>query len=486
MQQIEIDYESKWYAMATVSMGVFLATIDASIVNVAQPTLQQALNTSFALVQWVVLAYLLVLTTLMLSMGRLADILGKKQLYLVGFIVFTASSALCGLAPSVEWLIAGRIVQAVGAAMIMAIGPAIITESFPAAERGKALGIIGAVVSIGIVFGPVAGGLILQALSWHWIFFVNVPIGIIGSFMVIRFVVSITPDGNQRFDYSGAAIMCISLLLLLLGLTIGQEVGFAAPAVLALMGVSLIGFVVFVLVEQRVAQPMIDLDLFRVKPLSIGVLNGFLVFVLIGGLLYLMPFYLKHILHHDDLTTGLLLAALPIGLGITSPISGMLSDRFDTNIITLIGLIVLLVGFLFASTIDAHTTMVGYVVRFLPIGLGLGFFQSPNNSAILGVAPRHQLGIVSSMLGLSRTLGQTVGIPVLNALWVSRTMLATGDTFEGDVTLAPVDAQIMGLHETFIVIIAIQVLAVLLGLWLLFQQPAKQTQPEQPEHVIVP
>ena len=205
----QIDYSRKWYVFAGVAMGIFLSTIDGSIVNVALPTLVQELDTHLATVQWVVLAYLLALGTLMLSMGRLGDMIGKKSIYVVGFVIFTLGSVLCGLAPNVYWLIGFRVVQAVGGAMIMALGMAIVTESFPPSERGRALGLTGSMVSIGIVLGPTVGGLILSALSWHWIFFVNLPVGIVGTLMVIRFVPARRPAGRQRFDLAGAAdLLC--------------------------------------------------------------------------------------------------------------------------------------------------------------------------------------------------------------------------------------------------------------------------------------
>jgi MFS family permease len=187
-----VDYRRKWHAMAAVGTGVFLATVDSSIINVSLPTLVRALNTEFAVVQWVVLAYLLTVTSTMASIGRLADMVGKKSIYMIGFIIFTFGSALCGLSPSVKWLIGFRVLQATGAAMIMALGAAIVTEAFPPIERGKAMGMIGSIVSIGIVMGPALGGVILSALSWRWIFYVNLTTGFI-SFVGLGGTVILLP-----------------------------------------------------------------------------------------------------------------------------------------------------------------------------------------------------------------------------------------------------------------------------------------------------
>ncbi len=215
MQQA-IDYNRKWYVMAAVAMGIFLSTIDGSIITVVLPTLVRELNTDFPIVQWVVLAYLLTITTLLLMMGRLGDMLGKRRMYASGMVIFTIGSILCGLSPSAYWLIGFRVIQGLGASMTMALGTAILTEAFPPTERGKALGISSTMVAIGIVMGPVIGGLILDVLSWHWIFFMNVPVAALGVLLVLRHVQAIRPPGGQRFDFAGAGALFAGLLTLLL------------------------------------------------------------------------------------------------------------------------------------------------------------------------------------------------------------------------------------------------------------------------------
>ncbi len=230
------DYSKKWPIMAAVSMGIFLATIDGSIVNVALPTLEAELNTSFSLVQWVVVGYLLVITTLLLSFGRWADMIGKKKIYIAGYIIFTLGSLFCGLSSSIYMLIASRLFQAVGASMQMALGMAIVTEAFPPNERGKALGFTGLMVSLGIIAGPTLGGVILGSLSWHWIFFVNLPVGILGTMMVIRFVPNVIPGIKQKFDFIGAALLLVSLSSLTIGLTLGELNGISNPAGIFIAG----------------------------------------------------------------------------------------------------------------------------------------------------------------------------------------------------------------------------------------------------------
>jgi EmrB/QacA subfamily drug resistance transporter len=465
LQQPPIDYSRKWYVMAAVAMGVFLATIDGSIVNVALPTLVKALHTEFAIVQWVVLAYLLTVTTLMLTMGRLGDMLGKKPLYTLGFVIFTSSSVLCGLSGTVQALIGFRILQAVGSAMMMALGTAIVTEAFPPSERGKALGIIGSMVSIGIVVGPVVGGLLIDALSWNWIFFVNLPVGIVGTAMVLRFVPTLQPPGGQRFDLPGALALFASLLCLLVALTRGQQVGFAEPAILALFAAWLVLLLAFVAVERRVSQPMIDLGLFRNRLFDVNLLTGLATFICMSGTIILMPFYLENVLGYSPRSVGLLLAIVPVAVGFTAPLSGALSDRVGTRPITVVGLALVLAGFAAVSTLRLETTALGYVLRFLPVGIGLGTFQSPNNSAVMGAVPRAWLGVASGLLALTRSLGQTTGIAALGAIWAGRVAYHAGGVLPGGATTAPAAAQVAALGDTFQVTLVLIALALLLATW---------------------
>ena len=405
----EVDFRRKWHAMAAVGVGVFLATVDGSIINVSLPTLVRSLDTEFAVVQWVVLGYLLTLTTFMLSIGRIADIVGKKSIYMLGFVVFTVGSALCGLAVSVYWLIAFRVLQAVGAAMIMALGAAILTEAFPPEERGKAMGLIGAIVSVGIVIGPALGGVIIGTLSWRWIFYVNLPVGVLGTILVARNVPDFKPAGQQRFDYLGALTLCLSLLTLLLGMTFGQQQGFFTPIFGLMIGLWLLLLIIFIRIETKVSQPMIDLKLFGNMLFSINLATGFISFVGLAGVMILMPFYLENILGYKITHVGLLMGIVPVMLGITAPFAGALSDRAGTRRITVIGLAIMLVGFLAAGTLTQNTSAWGYLIRMSILGLGIGTFISPNNSAIMGSASRRQLGVVSGFMAVTRTLGQTVG-----------------------------------------------------------------------------
>lgn len=465
-----VDYSRKWYVMSAVGSSVFLATVDGSIVNVALPTLVRDFGTTFAIVQWVVLAYLLTQTVLILGIGRLGDMIGKKIIYTSGFVVFTISSVLCGLAPAVYWLIGFRVLQAVGAAMMLALGSAIITEAFPPSERGRALGLIGSVVSVGIITGPVLGGLLIEELSWHWIFFVNLPVGIVGTWLAWRFVPDIKPTSRQPFDYGGAFTLFVTLLALLLALTLGQDNGFTTPPILILFGISAIFLVLFVWIQTHVDQPMVEPSLFKNKLFSINLVTGFMIFVAIAGALILLPFYLENVLGYNTRDVGLLLAVMPLALGIAAPISGSLSDRLGVRPITISGLLVLLIGYVSLSSLSTDTGTWGYLLRLLPIGIGMGIFQSPNNSAVMGAVSRQRLGVASGLLTLTRTLGQTTGIAILGAVWAGRVIFYEGGLIEGGATAASAAAQVAGLQDTFLMIVVIIVGALGLSIWGLYQE----------------
>ncbi|HEY7472985.1 MAG TPA: MFS transporter [Gemmatimonadota bacterium] len=459
----EVDYSRKWWVMLAIAMGIFLGTIDGSIVNVALPTLVEDLDTTFPVVQWVVLAYLLALATLVLAIGRLGDIVGKKPIYASGFAVFTLGSMLCGLSPSIGWLIGFRIFQALGAAMIFALGFAIVTEAFPREERGRALGINGAIVSIGIVLGPTLGGLLIDSLGWRWIFYVNLPVGIVGTITAVRYVPKVPPEGGERFDFLGGGVFLVTLLSLLLGLTFGQTHGFGHALPLGLLTLAAAALPVFVAIERRAEHPMLDLSLFRNRLVSVNLFAGWASFAAIGGVFILLPFYLERVLGHSPAETGLLLASVPLGLGLAAPAAGSISDRIGPWPVILVGLATLLASYFLMLTLDTRTGALAYLVTMVPVGLGMGIFQSPNNSAIMGAVPPRRLGVTSGLLTITRITGQLTGISVLGAVWAARVASHAGA--RGEPSAASARAQVAGLRETMLVSAVLIGVSLALAVW---------------------
>jgi EmrB/QacA subfamily drug resistance transporter len=442
------DTARQWWVLIAVGLSLFLGSVDGSIVNVALPTLMEDFQANFPAVQWVVLAYLLGLTVLMVSMGRLADMIGKKRVFATGIVLFLLGSALCGLATHIYWLIAFRFLQSIGAAMILALGTAILTEVWPSYKRGQAIGFAAGFISLGIVIGPAIGGVMLQYLSWHWIFYVNIPIGALSFILVLLYVPPLRPRGKREsFDIAGAATLGIGLLCLTLGITLGQTGGFTVPPVLALFAAAAVLLLLFVWLETRVHYPMLDLSLFREPQFSLNLFTGTIIFVAISGVVLLLPFYLSLVLNLPLLQVGLYMAIVPLAMTVLQPMSGVLSDRLGTRRVSTVGLFFVLAGYMLMTTLPERGSALAYVWRFLPVAVGMSLFNSPNNSAIMGSAPKNRLGIASAVLSTVRTLGQMIGVAVLGAFFYYRLAVHNGTP----IALEEASPQVItaALHDQF-------------------------------------
>lgn len=461
--------KAKWLAMSGVGMGVLMSTLDSSMLNISLPTLVGEFRTDFATIQWVVLSYVLVLTSLILGAARLGDMVSKKKLYQGGLALFTLGSLLCALSPNVYWLIGFRAIQALGGVFTTALGIAIITEVFPSKERGRALGIQGSIVSVGIALGPPLGGLIIGTFGWHWVFLVNLPIGIAAVWIVHRFVPALQPARpNQRFDVLGAVLLFITLGLYALGMTYGQQNGFETATVKILLIGATLGLIIFIVNEKRAPQPMVDLSLFKNVLFGMNLLMALLLFIVLAGM-FILPFYLELVKGYDTQIVGLLMMVNPIGMGLTAPIAGHLSDRYGSRIISLIGLVVVIAAALLLSTLSVDTTPIGFLGRTFFVGLGMGLFQSPNNSAVMGTVPRDRLGVASGLLALSRTLGHTTGIPLIGAIFTASVLSVSSIPGIHSISDAEPAALVSGIQQTFQIaalFILASTLIAILALWI--------------------
>lgn len=460
----------RWWVLGAAALGSFVSTVMGTSVNVALPTLVEATGASFALVQWVVLGYLLSSAALLPIVGRLADMWGKRAIFVVGFGVFALGSLATGVAPDIATLIAFRVLHGLGSAVLTGVGLAIVTDVFPPDERGRAIGINGAVLSSGIVLGPTLGGFLVE-FGWRWVFLAGLPVAVLGALAAWRFVPPYRRGPPQRFDVAGAATLTAGLSALSLALTLGQGRGFGEPVVVALLAVAVALVPTFVLVERRSAHPIVDLALFRDPRLTIGLVAGLGVFVSIAGTIFVMPFYLERVLGHPPREVGMLMSVTPILLVILAPVAGVMADRVGERVVTVAGLAFALVGFTLVGTLDTSTTALGYVLRFVPVGLGMATFQTPNNSAIMGAAPPGRSGIVGGLLGLTRAFGQTSGIALLGSLWAARSAMHLGSA----ATMAAPDvlgrAQVAGLHDMMTVVQGLILASLALCLWDLARRP---------------
>jgi EmrB/QacA subfamily drug resistance transporter len=458
------QHRHKWLILVAVGSALLMGTVDGSIVNVALPSLTTDLHTQFYLVQWAVLSFLMGLAVLTLMAGRLGDMVGKKRVFTAGLIVFVLSSTLCGLSPGIHWLIAFRFLQSVGAAMIVALGVAIVTETWPREEHGKAIGISAGVISLGGAAGPALGGFILHALSWRWIFFVNIPIGLLSLTLVRIYLPDLHPrNRDEKFDPAGAFSLGLTMLAFVLAMTFTQTHGLFSTPVVSLLISCVAALLVFIRVEKYVAHPMLDLSLFRNSGFSLNLLTGFATFVCISGILLLFPFYLQLVKMMDQQHIGLVMSVVPLSLVILGPISGTLADKVGTRPVSLIGLASILASYILISRLTVFTTPVKFILMTLPNGLGMATFQSPNNTAIMGAAPRHRLGVANGMLSMSRTLGQLTGVSLLGAFFARRLQHYEGRAV--DVTAAGKSAIVHALHDQAYLAAALVAAGAFIAVW---------------------
>lgn len=413
------------WVLASTSLGSFTAAAMGTSVNVALPSLADHFGTQVAAMQWVVLAYLVTTASLLPIVGRAADLFGKRTLFAAGFVVFALGSLATGLAPSVVVLIAFRVVHGVGASVLTGLALAIVTDVHAPSVRGRAIGIAGAMLSLGIVVGPALGGA-LVALSWRWVFLAGVPVGIVGAALAWSVLPRAHPTSRPRFDVTGSALLASTLALVAGLATLAPRRAAFDPWMVAAWALAALSTAAFVLHQRRSASPIVPPTLFRNLDLSLGLAIGWFTFASISGTIFVMPFYLERVLALSPVSVGVLMSITPVLLVLLSPIAGQASDRFGPRIVSLVGLSFALAGFTAVSTLSAETTPLGYVLRFVPVGIGMGTFQTSNNASIMASAPPSATGVVGGLLGLTRTLGQVVGTAVLGSYWAARVVAAGG------------------------------------------------------------
>ncbi len=458
----------RWLGLAGIGTGIFMFTLDGSIVNVALPTLADALGASLAAVQWVPLAYLLVITSLVMGAARLGDVHGRKRAYLFGLGLFIAASALCGLAWSIEWLIAFRALQGLGAVFVSALGGAIIAQTFPPSERGRALGVIASCVTLGIALGPSIGAFVIHLAGWRWMFLVNLPVGLTAMTVVSRLIPDLPPNpARVPFDWLGTLLIALALASFSLALTFGQRQGFGTLLPLALFALALAALAGFLITETQVDGPVLDLKMFINRPLSAGLSMSSLAFIALSASAFTMPFFLQLGLRLPIATVGLLMAISPILGAVIGPISGTLADRFGPRWVSVIGLSLMALGMLLLSLLGADTTIWHFALSVAPMGMGMGFFSSANNSAVLNSVPRERLGVASGLLSLARTLGQSTGVPVAAAL-LGVFALGHAGVVEHDVLLTlPPESLVRGTQAAFRMASCLAAVSACIAVWML-------------------
>jgi EmrB/QacA subfamily drug resistance transporter len=403
-----LSMDRRWWVTLNISIGVYMSTLDASVVNISLPTIIQSLNTDLKVVAWVVMAYLIVITGCLLLIGRLADLFGQKRIYLLGFLTFTVGSALCGFSPTIYFLIGSRMIQGLGASALMVNGTAIIATVFPEKDRGQALGMIGSVVSAGFLTGPLLGGFLVEHLGWRSIFFINLPIGAIGIFLSLKILERDGLTSKVRLDLLGALLLFFFVTSLILFL---NQVGHGSTLLLwGWLFFGLFCFSLFIVVELRSSSPLVDLHLFR-KGLFISSLGASLLSFWMGGAhTFVTPFFLQNILEFSPSKVGMLIFPVALTVMVIAPLGGRFSDRVGVRIPATIGLTLTSLTIFSFTFLKSGVSDYEILLRQILLGIGIGLFNPANNSAIIGSLPKEKVGLASSFLALSRNLGMMIGI----------------------------------------------------------------------------
>lgn len=410
----------KWLVLLAVGVGTFMSALDSSVVNIILPVVRDTFNSDVATVEWVVTIYLLVVSGLLLSFGRLGDMRGHKLIYVSGFGIFIIGSMLSGLAITAPMLVFFRAVQAVGAAMLFANSPAILTRNFPGSQRGQALGIQATMTYLGLTVGPSLGGWLATQFSWRAVFYINVPIGLLALLLSLRFIPNdASHTQTQRFDVVGAILLIAGLVTLLLGFNQGAVWGWTSLPVLACFAAALVAGVLFVIRERHVPDPMLDLSLFGNRQFSAATISAVINYICINSLIFVLPFYLIQGRNLSTAEAGLLLTAQPLIMAIAAPISGTLSDRFGARILSTLGMVTLGAGVFLLSRLNADSSSLQVASGLAVAGLGTGIFISPNSSALMGSAPANRQGIASGIMASARNIGMVLGVGLAGAILTS-------------------------------------------------------------------
>jgi EmrB/QacA subfamily drug resistance transporter len=406
------------WALASLSLSMLLSSLGTSIANVALPTLAQAFNASFQEVQWIVLAYLLAITTLIVSVGRLGDITGRRRLLLAGILLFTMASVLCGIAPTLWLLIAARAAQGLGAAVMMALTMAFVGDTVPKAKTGSAMGLLGAMSAIGTALGPSLGGVLIAWLGWRAIFLVNLPLGILTFVLAYRSLPADhpRPETNRAgFDTIGTLLLALTLAAYALAMTLGR--GSFGPLNVALLLAAVFGVGLFALAEARVTSPLIRLAMFRDRSLNASLAMSALVSTVIMATLVVGPFYLSRALGLDAAVVGLVMSVGPLAVALTGVPAGRIADRFGAQRMTVVGLVAMAAGSFILSLLPATLSIPGYLAPMIVITVGYALFQTANNTAVMTDVRADQRGVISGMLNLSRMLGLVSGASAMGAVF---------------------------------------------------------------------
>src|SRR6266536_1005054 len=405
------EEQRKWWTLLAVTFGLFMIMLDNTVVNVALPSIQRDLEVSVSSLEWVVNAYFLTFAVLMLTGGKLADLFGRRRIFIVGLVVFTASSLACGLATSGEMLIAWRAVQGVGAALMNPATLSIITATFPPRQRGMAMGIWVGVSAVALALGPITGGLLSEHAHWSWIFFINVPIGVF-AIAAARIVIRESKDTSQeqRLDLPGLLSSGVSLFALTYALIEANSKGWTSAEILSLFGLSVLAIAVFIVLELRQRTPMLDLSLFRNRTFNGANLTMMLVALSMFGVFFYVSLYVQGILGYSPVQAGASFLPMTLCIIFVAPVAGKLSDRIGSRWLMGVGMLLVSLSLVLFSILDEDSTFWNLLPALLVGGAGMAMAMTPTTAAAMSSVPIDKAGVGSGVLNSMRQVGGSLGV----------------------------------------------------------------------------
>jgi EmrB/QacA subfamily drug resistance transporter len=440
--------ERKWWTLIAVSVAIFMLLLDITVVNVALPDIQRSLHSSFSDLQWVVNAYSLTLAAFLLTAGAVADLIGRRRVFVTGLIVFTASSALCGLSTSPLMLNLARAVQGTGGAMMFATSLALLAQAFHGKERGVAFGVFGGVIGAAVAIGPVVGGVITSGIGWEWIFFVNVPIGIAAVFLTLSQVSESRDPNAKGVDWIGLVTFSGSLFLLVFALIQGNQYGWGSTRILAFLIGSAVLFVLFLIAELRQRRPMLDLTLFRRPAFAGASIVAFAVSASMFAMFLYLTLYIQDVLGYSPLQAGLRFLPITLLTFVVAPISGKLSVRVPVRLLLGVGLLLVSAGLFAMTAVDASSGWTALIPGFLLAGAGVGLINPPLASTAVGVVHYSRSGMASGINNTFRQVGIATGIAGLGAVFqhdvTRKTTAALASSAPGHQVLGAAHGQLAG------------------------------------------
>jgi len=445
VSETQTDQRSKWLTLGAMCFALFMLMLDNTVVNLALPTIQQHFNTSTAALEWIVNGYTLSLAMLMVTMGKLGDVYGRKRVFFTGLVIFTAASLACGLAPSLGWLIAFRVVQGLGGSIMTPGTLSIITATFNGKERGTAIGIWAGISGLGLAAGPIIGGALVQYVNWQSIFFVNVPIGIVAFIIGTRVVrESVDPRAVRGVDVLGIVTLTPAIFALTLALIEGQGWGWSSGRILGLFAAAAALLVAFVVVENVQAHPMVDFRIFRSVAFSAANIISFVLSFGMFGTIFFLALYMQNVLGYTAIQAGVRQLPATALIVVGAPLSGRLVSRFGGRPVIFAGLASLSASlFLLALRVGPHSPYTDLVPSLVLMGVGMGFAISPLSTVAMGAVERTKAGVASGVLNMMRQLGGVFGIALLGAIFANRSHAHVVDAVSALPVPDPVKAQII-------------------------------------------